>query len=39
MGWSLFPISLWDDLTDNPGSHPSASLTLAVSFRVIKTLD
>lgn len=39
MGRSCFPISLWDDLTDSPGSHPPASLTLAVSFRVIKALD
>ncbi|GAF98844.1 unnamed protein product, partial [marine sediment metagenome] len=39
MGWSRFPISLWDDLTDSPGSHPPASLTLAVSIRIIKALD
>lgn len=39
MGRSRFPISRWDDLTDSPGSHPPASLTLAVSFRVIKALD
>ena len=39
MGRSRFPISLWDELTDNPGSHPPASLTLAVSFRMIETTD